>query len=173
VAAFSVDTGVSEPTVPMDTANSGEVTVSGSLVVKKSLVLAKSNNSAPTAAIGTEGTVSGFQLSEVQTAAGGRKKLSVVPHRKQLFVSRFTPDTTSVYSYIPLGSDLIIYEHHLSAIKSVLYLFSNRDLLIVLRDFNLLDISWSPPTDSLVAIPLSVHDFEDGLLEVSLQQVDN
>jgi len=35
-------------------------------------------------------------------------------------------------SYIPPGSDLIIYEHHLSAIKSVLSLLSNSDLLIVL-----------------------------------------
>jgi len=43
--------------------------------------------------------------------------------------------------------------------------------LIVLGDFNLPDISWSPPTDSLVAIFLSVHDFVDGLLELSLQQV--
>jgi len=48
-----------------------------------------------TVPIGTEGTVSGSQLSEVQYAAGGRKKLSVVPHRKKLFVSRFTTDTTS------------------------------------------------------------------------------
>jgi len=62
-------------------------------------------------------------------------------------------------------------EHHLSAIKSVLSLLFNRDLLIVLGDFNLPDISWSPPTDSLVAIPLSVHDFIDGLFELSLQQV--
>jgi len=74
-------------------------------------------------------------------------------------------------SYIPPGSDLIIYEHHLSAIKSVLSLLSNSDLLIVLGDFNLPDISWSPPTDSLVAISLSAHDFVDGLLELSLQQV--
>jgi len=74
-------------------------------------------------------------------------------------------------SYIPPCSDLIIYEHHLSATKSVLSLLSNRDLLIVLGDFNLPGISWSPPTDSLVAIPLSVHDFVDGLLELSLQQV--
>jgi len=51
--------------------------------------------SVPTVPIGTEVTVSDSQLSEVQSAAGGRKKLSVVPHRKQLFVSRFTPDTTS------------------------------------------------------------------------------
>jgi len=73
-------------------------------------------------------------------------------------------------SYIPPGSDLIIYEPHLSAIKS-LSLLSNRDLLIVLGDFNLPEISWSPPTDSLVAIHLSVHDFVDGLLELSLQQI--
>jgi len=66
-------------------------------------------------------------------------------------------------SYTPPGSDLIFYEHHQSAIKYILSLLSNRDILIVLRDFNLPDISWSPPTDSLVAIPLSVHDFVDGL----------
>jgi len=61
--------------------------------------------------------------------------------------------------------------HHLSAIKSVLFLLSNRDLLIVLSDFYLPDISWSPPTDSLAAIPLSVHDFVVVLLELTLQQV--
>jgi len=49
----------------------------------------------PAVPIGTEVTVSGSQFSAVQSAAGGRKKLSVDPHRKQLFVSRFTPDTTS------------------------------------------------------------------------------
>jgi len=38
-------------------------------------------------------------------------------------------------------------------------------------DFNLPDISWSPSTDSLVPTPLSDHDFVDGLLELSLQQV--
>jgi len=40
-----------------------------------------------------------------------------------------------------------------------------------LGDFNLPDISWSPSTDLLVSTPLSVHDFVDGLLELSLQQV--
>jgi len=90
-AAVSVDTVVSEPTAPMDTAVLGEVTASRSRVVKKPSVPA----TVPTVPIGTEVTVSGSQLSEVQSAAGGRKKLSVVPHRKQLFVSRFTPDTTS------------------------------------------------------------------------------
>jgi len=74
-------------------------------------------------------------------------------------------------SYIPPGSDLTIYEHHLYAIKSVLSLLSNRDHLILLTDFNLPDISCSPPTDSLFAIPLSVHDFVDSLLELLLQQV--
>jgi len=58
-----------------------------------------------------------------------------------------------------------------NCLKSVPSLLSNSDLLIVLDDFNLPDIYWSPPIDSLVALPLSVHDFVDGLLEISLQQV--
>jgi len=74
-------------------------------------------------------------------------------------------------SYIPPGSDLTIYEQHLSAIKTVLSYLSERDLLIVLGDFNHPDISWSLSTDSLVSTPLSDHDFVDGLLELSLQQV--
>jgi len=40
-----------------------------------------------------------------------------------------------------------------------------------LGDFNLPDISWSLSTDSLVSTPLSDHDFVDGLLELSIQQV--
>jgi len=32
---------------------------------------------------------------DVQIAGGGKKSLSVVPYRKQLFVSRLTPETTS------------------------------------------------------------------------------
>jgi len=35
------------------------------------------------------------QTNDVQIAGGGRKSLSVVPNRKQLFVSRLTPETTS------------------------------------------------------------------------------
>jgi len=79
-AAVSVETGVSELTAPRDTADSGGVTVSQSLVVKKSSVPA----TVPTVPIGTEGTVS------VSICCWGTKKLSVVPNRKQLFVSRFT-----------------------------------------------------------------------------------
>jgi len=45
-----------------------------------------------------------------------------------------------VTSYIPPGSDLAIYEQHLAAIKTVLSHLSERDLLIVLGDFNLPDI---------------------------------
>ncbi|XP_050746115.1 uncharacterized protein LOC127012038 isoform X3 [Drosophila biarmipes] len=40
-------------------------------------------------------------------------------------------------------------------------------------DFNLPDISWSPPTDSFVAMPLSAHDLVNGLLDLSLQQTWN
>jgi len=74
-------------------------------------------------------------------------------------------------SYIAPRSDLTIYEQHLSAIKTVLSHHSERDVLIVLGDFNLPDISWSPSTDSLVSTPLSDHDFVDGLLELLLRQV--
>jgi len=35
-------------------------------------------------------------MNDVQIAGGGRKSLSVVPYRKQLFVSCLTPKTTSV-----------------------------------------------------------------------------
>jgi len=51
--------------------------------------------------------------------------------------------------FIPPGSDLIIYEHHLSAIKTVLSHLSDRDLLIVFGDFNLPGVSWSLPLTHL------------------------
>jgi len=35
------------------------------------------------------------QTNDVQIAGGGRKSLSVVSYRKQLLVSRLTPETTS------------------------------------------------------------------------------
>jgi len=35
------------------------------------------------------------QTNDVQIAGGGGKSISVVPYRKQLFVSRLTPETTS------------------------------------------------------------------------------
>jgi len=55
-----------------------------------------------------------------------------------------------ICSYIPPGSDLTIYEQHLSAIKTVLSHLSERDILTVLGDFNLPNISLSLSTDSLV-----------------------
>jgi len=74
-------------------------------------------------------------------------------------------------SYIPPVSDLSVYEQYLAAIKTVLSQLFERDLLIVLGDFNTPDISWSPFTESLVSTPLSDHDFVDSLLKLSLQQV--
>jgi len=73
--------------------------------------------------------------------------------------------------YIPPVSDLTVYEQHLDALKTVVSHLSERDILIVLGDFNLPDISWSPSTDPFVSSPLSDHDFVDGLLELSLKQV--
>jgi len=63
----------------MDTADSGDSDSCFSKSCGKKIFSADYGVPVP---IGTEGTVSGSQLSEVQSAAGGRKKLSVVPHRK-------------------------------------------------------------------------------------------
>jgi len=60
---------------------------------------------------------------------------------------------------------------HLSSIKAYLSHLSDRNLLIVFGDFTLPEISRSPSTDSLDSTPLSAHDFVEGLLEISLQQV--
>jgi len=163
--------------------------------------------SVPTGEVSSiEGPGLNIQTNDVQIVGGGSQRLSVVPYRKQLFVSRLTPETTSVdalefihqefpsqnitveefkcpyvrrissfkisappkvlnsksfyvtCSYIPSASDLTIYEQHLSAIKTVLSHLSERDLLIVLGNFNLSDISWSSSTDSLISTPLSVID---------------
>jgi len=116
----------------------------------------------------------GGVLIAVSTSLTSERIYSDTPNEIEFVSVKVSLQSFSIFvtcSYIPPGSDLIIYEHHLYAIKSVLSLLSNSDLLIVLGDFNLPDISWSPPTDSLVAIPLSAHDFVDGLLELSLQQV--
>jgi len=60
--------------------------------------------------------------------------------------------------YISQAFDLIIYEHHLSAIKNVYLIFPTGISLLL-------------STDSLVSTPLPVHDFADGLRELSLKQV--
>jgi len=65
-AAVSVDTGVSEPTANMDTADSGEVTVSGSLVVKKSSVPA----TLPTVPIGQKVPFLGLRLVRLNLPLG-------------------------------------------------------------------------------------------------------
>jgi len=51
-----------------------------------------------------------------------------------------------------------MYEHHLSAIKNVYLIFPTGISLLL-------------STDSLVSTPLPVHDFADGLRELSLKQV--
>jgi len=74
------------------------------------------------------------------------------PNDKEFVGVKVSLKSFSIYvtcSYIPPGSYLTIYEQHLSEIKSVLSHLSERDLLIVLGDFNLPDISWSLSTDSL------------------------
>jgi len=84
------------------------------------------------------------------------------PNDTEFVGAKVSLKSFSIYvtcSYIPPGPDLTIYEQHLAALKTVLSHLSERDLLIVLGDFNLPDIYWSPFTDSLVSTPLSDHDF--------------
>jgi len=51
-------------------------------------------------------------------------------------------------------------------------LLTETDQLIVLGDFNLPNISWLESKDSLKMIPRMQNDFIDGLVELSLQQVN-
>jgi len=78
--------------VPIGTKSSGGVPVSASQP--------KGSNpmqlSVPTGEVSSIGVPSlDNQTNDVQIANGGRKSLSVVPYRKQIFVSRLTPETTS------------------------------------------------------------------------------
>jgi len=94
---MSASTGAGGPkdsltAVPIGTKSSGGVPVSAS----------QPKESNPTQLSVPTGEVSSIevpslvnQTNDVQVAGGGRKRLSVVPYRKQLFVSRLTPETTS------------------------------------------------------------------------------
>lgn len=81
----------------------------------------------------------------------------------------------SVYitcSYIPPSSEFPEYQNHLSAIQSILNKLSDRDQLVVLGDFNIPGTMWSPEKQSNILLPLAQHDFIDGLLDLSLSQVN-
>jgi len=94
-AAVSASTGAGGPkasltAVPIFTKSSGGVPVSAQLSV-------------PTGEVSSIGVPSlDNQTNDVQIAGGGRKSLSVVPYRKQLLVSRLTPETASadVFEFI-------------------------------------------------------------------------
>jgi len=94
---MSASTGVgghkpSLPAVPIGTNNSGGVPVSASQP-KGSNTTQLSVPAGEVSSIG--GPVLDNQTNDVQIVGGGRKRLSVVPYRKQLFVSRLTPETTT------------------------------------------------------------------------------
>jgi len=96
--------------------------------------------------------------------SSGIKFISVklsFPKRKIFFIC----------SYISPGSEFNVYLLHLSAIHSISLLLET-DQLIVLGDFNLPNISWLESKDSLAMIPRMQNDFIDGLVELSLQQVN-
>jgi len=93
VTAATASTGAGGPkvsltAVPIGTKSSGGVPVSAS----------QPKGSNPTQLSVPTGEVSSIpsldnQTNDVQIAGGGRKRLSVVPYSKQLFVSRLTPET--------------------------------------------------------------------------------
>jgi len=62
-------------------------------------------------------------------------------------------------------ADGTVYDTHLNAIKYILSLVSDTDLLIVLGDFNLPDVKWIA---SNLLIPDNSDSFIDGLSELSL-----
>jgi len=76
-------------------------------------------------------------------------------------------------SYIPPSSEFPIYANHLSAIQFISSKLSDRDQLIVLGDFNIPRATWSTVETSNILIPSTQHDFLDGLLDISLSQVNH
>jgi len=92
-AAMSASTGAGGPkvsltAVPIGTKSSGGVPVSASQPEGSN----PTQLSVPTGEVSSVGVPSlDNQTNDVQIAGGGRKSLSVVPYRKQLFVPRLTP----------------------------------------------------------------------------------
>jgi len=76
------------PAVPISTESSGGVPVSASQPKG-------SNTTCFSVPIGKVSSGLDNQTNNVQIRGGGRKRLLVVPYRKQLFESRLTPETTS------------------------------------------------------------------------------
>jgi hypothetical protein len=76
-------------------------------------------------------------------------------------------------SYIPPSSESSVYSQHLSAIKTVFNLLSDRDQFIVLGDFNIPDCNWTPSPEEYSLLPSQQHDLFDGLFDMSLSQVNH
>lgn len=67
----------------------------------------------------------------------------------------------------------VISLQHLSAIKTVLNLLSDRDQCIVRDDFNIPDCNWTPSPEEYFLLPSQRHDLFDGLFDMSLSQVNH
>jgi len=63
--------------------------------------------------------------------------------------------------------------NHLFSIQFISSKLSDRDQLIVLGDFNIPRATWSTVETSNILLPSTQHDFLDGLLDISLSQVNN
>jgi len=65
------------------------------------------------------------------------------------------------------------YANHLSAIQFISSKLSDGDQLIVLGDFNIPRATWSTVETLNILLPSTQHDFLDGLLDISLSQVNH
>lgn len=75
-------------------------------------------------------------------------------------------------SYIPPGSDLLLYNCHKLAILNLHRLLRDNDRLVVLGDFNLPTVKWIKNTESISLTPTAQHEFICSLLDLSLLQIN-
>jgi len=125
-AAMSASTGAGGPkvsltAVPIGTKSSGGVPVSASQPEGSN----PTQLSVPTGEVSSVGVPSlDNQTNDVQIAGGGRKSLSVVPYRKQLFVPRLTPADVLEFiqqefpsQYITVDEFKFLYVRRISSFK--------------------------------------------------------
>lgn len=91
-----------------------------------------------------------------------------------IFFSNFKIFVTC--SYIPPKSDFNVYMMHFDMIKNVCNLASPKDVILVLGDFNIPEVSWSYDSDASCFLPFSIGRFEEffnSIYALCLNQFNN
>lgn len=91
-----------------------------------------------------------------------------------LFIANFKMFITC--SYIPPISDVSVYMQHNEMVQKVNNLAASDDIVLVLGDFNISDVSWSYFSDNGYLLPSSLgrlKDFFNSLSELCLSQYNN